>query len=55
MAVESHLLELRNRHHKIDREIKQEMKSPLPDTLRLSMLKRKKLQIKDQIIAAKTA
>jgi len=53
MAVESHLTELQNKHLRIDQEIKQEMKSPLPDTLRISMLKRKKLQLKDQIFAAK--
>jgi len=55
MAVESYLLELRSKHLKIDQEIKQEMKSPLPDTLRISMLKRKKLQLKDQILSTKTA
>ncbi len=55
MAAEAHLLELKYKHAKIDNQIKQEMKSPLPDTLRISMLKRKKLQIKDLIIASKSA
>lgn len=55
MAAEAHLLELQNKHARIDSEIKKEMKSPLPDTLRISRLKRQKLQLKDQIFSSKTA
>jgi len=55
MAAEAHLLELQNKHARIDGEIKRELKSPLPDTLRLSQLKREKLQLKDQIFSAKSA
>lgn len=55
MAAEAHLLELKNKHSKIDHEIKREMKSPLPDTLRISQLKRQKLHLKDQIRSVNTA
>lgn len=55
MAAEAHLLELQNKHAKLDGAIKKELKSPLPDTLRLSHLKRQKLQLKEQILAVKTA
>lgn len=51
MAVAAHLLELENKHAHLDDEIKQELKLPIPDTLRLSTLKKKKLHLKEQIQA----
>lgn len=55
MAAEAHLLELKNKHARIDGKIKRELKNPIPDSIRLSKLKRQKLQLKDQIVSAKTA
>lgn len=54
MAVAAHLKELENKHAHLDDEIKQEMKLPSPDTLRLADLKKKKLHLKEQIQAFQT-
>ena len=51
MSVEAHVSQLNTKHQTLDTLIEQEMKSPLPDTIRLSTLKRQKLQIKDRISA----
>jgi len=39
----------------LDMQIQQEMRSPIPDTLRISQLKKQKLQIKDMIKNAGTS
>lgn len=49
MAVRAHVTQLTMKHAKIDQEILDEMKRTHPDTLRLSQLKREKLQLKDKI------
>ena len=49
MAVSARLEQLSSKHLTLDMQIQQEMRSPLPDTLRISDLKRQKLQIKDTI------
>lgn len=49
MSVEAHLSQLNTKHRDLDAQIHQEMKAPQPDALRLSTLKRRKLQIKDRI------
>ena len=51
MAAAAHLLELENKHAHLDEKIKQEQKLPLPDTLRLATLKKRKLHLKEQIRA----
>jgi len=49
MAVTAHLETLHSKHTNLDQKIRAELRSPLPDTLRVSKLKRQKLQIKDAI------
>ncbi|NNE57688.1 MAG: DUF465 domain-containing protein [Hellea sp.] len=51
MAVTAYLTELKNKHAKIDQKIKQEQKSPSPDTILLTALKKQKLQLKEKISA----
>lgn len=49
MAVTAHLETLHSKHTNLEEKIQAELRSPLPDTLRVSKLKRQKLQIKDTI------
>lgn len=49
MALQSHLAELERRHEALEKEIEQELVHPGADDLKLASLKRKKLQLKDQI------
>ena len=49
MAVSARLQQLSAKHSRLDEEIHAEMRSPVPDHMRLSELKRQKLQIKDTI------
>ena len=49
MALSAHLEKLQSRHGELDDQINREMRSPMPDTLRVAELKRQKLQIKDTI------
>ena len=44
------ILKLRKRHAGLEARIKDEEGRPLPDHIRLSELKRKKLSIKDEIV-----
>jgi hypothetical protein len=49
MSLESHLTELVRRHQAIDSAIAAEEAHPAVDELKVHELKRKKLQIKDEI------
>jgi hypothetical protein len=49
MSVESHLSELMRRHQAIENTIAVEEAHPSTDDLKLHELKRKKLQLKDEI------
>jgi len=49
MAVSAHLETLRSKHTHLEEKIQAELRNPLPDSLRVSRLKREKLQIKDTI------
>lgn len=49
MAVSARLEQLSSKHITLDMQIQQEMRSPLPDTLRISQLKKQKLHLKDEI------
>ncbi|WP_082733800.1 YdcH family protein [Polycladidibacter hongkongensis] len=49
MSIEAHLSELERRHASIDQDISVAEKSLTTDPLHINELKRKKLQIKDQI------
>jgi len=47
MALSAHLEQLNSKHANLDTQIQDEMRSPMPDHLRLSELKKQKLQIKE--------
>jgi hypothetical protein len=49
MSVESHLAELERRHQALKREIQEAMAHPGTDEAEIAALKRRKLQIKDEI------
>jgi len=49
MAVSARVEQLSNKHTTLDMQIQQEMRSPIPDTLRIAHLKKQKLQIKDTL------
>ena len=49
MALQSHLSELERKHQALEREIQDEMSHPGADDLKLAALKRRKLQLKDEI------
>jgi hypothetical protein len=53
MAVESHLAELERRHQALEKEIEDAMAHPSIDTLTVTELKRRKLQLKDEIARLK--
>jgi hypothetical protein len=54
MSLESHLTELLRRHQAIDTEIAENETHPSVDALKLHELKRRKLQIKDEIEKVKS-
>jgi hypothetical protein len=49
MSRETHLAALEQRHEALDKEIAMELVHPARDDLKLSELKRRKLQLKDEI------
>ncbi|MDD7911883.1 MULTISPECIES: YdcH family protein [Pseudovibrio] len=54
MSIHSHLSELERRHATLEREIESAAHHPSTDSLELSELKRRKLQIKDEISKLRT-
>ncbi len=49
MAVEAHISELRHRHQTLEGKIERERSRPLIDNVKVTELKRKKLQLKEEI------
>lgn len=49
MNLESHLASLEAKHHSLETLIDQEVQRPVPDHIRLSALKKKKLLIKEEL------
>jgi hypothetical protein len=49
MAIQSHLAELERRHQALENEINDAFMHPSTDDLRIAELKRRKLQLKDEI------
>ena len=49
MAIESHLAQLEKRHEALKLEINEALAHPSADDLEIAELKRRKLQIKDEI------
>jgi hypothetical protein len=50
MSRETHLAALGQRHEALDKEIAKELVHPAKDELKLAELKRRKLQLKDEIV-----
>lgn len=50
MSLQGHLVELERRHEALEKEIEQELNHRRRDEIRLHELKRKKLQLKDEIV-----
>jgi hypothetical protein len=55
MALSAHLEQLNSKHASLEQEIQSEMRSPMPDNLRISELKKKKLQIKQELMVKQSA
>lgn len=49
MSIESHLAELERRHAALETKIKEAMAHPSSDSLAIADMKRRKLQLKDEI------
>jgi hypothetical protein len=49
MSIQSHLAELEKRHRALEDEINEALAHPSTDALQLAELKRRKLQVKDEI------
>jgi hypothetical protein len=49
MALQSDVTELERKHQALEREIQDAMAHPSTDNLRVAELKRRKLQLKDEI------
>ena len=49
MAISARLDRLTDKHSNLDVRIEEEMRSPLPDHLRISSLKKQKLLLKEEI------
>jgi hypothetical protein len=55
MPLQNHLTELERKHRAIEREIQDVLNRPSMDDMRLAELKRRKLQLKDQITKLKSS
>ncbi len=53
MTIQSHLSELERRHQRLEDEIAEAMAHPSSDGLKIAALKRRKLQVKDEIVRLK--
>jgi hypothetical protein len=49
MPLQNHLTELERKHRALEREIQETLSRPSMDDMRLAELKRRKLQLKDEI------
>jgi hypothetical protein len=49
MAIQAHLAELERRHQALEEEISEALAHPSADDLKVTELKRRKLQLKDEI------
>jgi hypothetical protein len=55
MSIQSHLAELERRHRALEDEITDALAHPSTDDLTIAELKRRKLQVKDEIARVKHA
>jgi hypothetical protein len=49
MSIQAHLAELEKRHQALEQEINEAQVHPSVDNLKIAELKRRKLQVKDEI------
>jgi hypothetical protein len=49
MSIQSHLVELEKKHQALEHEINEAQMHPSCDDLKIAELKRRKLQVKDEI------
>ena len=49
MSIQAHLAELERRHQALEQEISDALAHPSTDDLKIAELKRRKLQVKDEI------
>jgi hypothetical protein len=49
MSIQAHLAELEKRHQALEQEINEAQMHPSVDNLKIAELKRRKLQVKDEI------
>ncbi|CAH1654886.1 YdcH family protein [Chelatococcus asaccharovorans] len=49
MSLQAHIMELKRRHQALEEEIQSTLSSPSASTLKVAELKRKKLQLKDEL------
>ena len=49
MSSQAHLVELERRHQALEQELNEAMAHPSSDNLKVAELKRRKLQLKDEI------
>ncbi len=54
MGVRAHVNQMNIKREDLDREITSELKRLHPDTLRISQLKKEKLQLKDRVTTYQT-
>jgi len=54
MNIKSHVERLQSKHSDIERVIARELQRPSPDSVRLSKLKREKLQLKEEMSRLQT-
>jgi hypothetical protein len=52
MNLHIRIWRLRNRHRGLEQQLRQALKRPVPDALAIQQLKRRKLQVKDELILA---
>jgi len=50
MSIQTHLAELERRHQALEQEIYEAQTHPATDDLKIAELKRRKLQVKDEIV-----
>jgi hypothetical protein len=55
MTLQNHLSELERKHRTLEREIQAAISSPGTDDLKVAELKRRKLQLKDEISRLRTS
>ena len=50
MSIQTHLAELERRHQALEQEVYKAQAHPATDDLKIAELKRRKLQVKDEIV-----